>query len=291
MSIKNIAILSPGDMGSAVGKALILNGYSVYTNLDKRSTRTIKLSEDAGIITASLPDILSKCEVILSILVPSEALGLATEISKYSSTDTAPYYVDCNATSPITKKTISKIINKSGMKFIDGGIIGPPPRNGQITRLYISGEYSKEILELNDKGIEVKSIGNEIGQASSLKMCYASLTKGKLALYTAGLLAAHRLNIYDSLIEELNFSQKTMLAEMNGVNSLSTKAFRWIGEMEEISSTLGSQETTDKLHLGAAEIFSLVAKSVLGSERPETYDKERKLNKTISLISNKDSHR
>ena len=111
MSIKNIGILSPGDMGSAVGKALILNGYSVFTSLDKRSTRTIKLSEDAGIIPVSLPDILSKCEVILSILVPSEALGLATEISKYSSSDSAPYYVDCNATSPFTKKKISKIIN------------------------------------------------------------------------------------------------------------------------------------------------------------------------------------
>ena len=58
MSIKNIGILSPGDMGSAVGKALILNGYSVFTSLDKRSTRTIKLSEDSGIIPVSLPDIL-----------------------------------------------------------------------------------------------------------------------------------------------------------------------------------------------------------------------------------------
>ena len=50
MQINNIGILSPGDMGSAVGKVLIDNGYKVFTNLDGRSKRTKNLSEKAGII-------------------------------------------------------------------------------------------------------------------------------------------------------------------------------------------------------------------------------------------------
>ena len=72
MQINNIGILSPGDMGSAVGKVLIDNGYKVFTNLDGRSERTKKLSEKAGIISLpSLSRILSDCEIVLSILVPS----------------------------------------------------------------------------------------------------------------------------------------------------------------------------------------------------------------------------
>ena len=286
MQINNIGILSPGDMGSAVGKVLIDNGYKVFTNLDGRSKRTKNLSEKAGIISLpSLSRILSDCEIVLSILVPSEALGLAKRISKTNSSNNLPLFVDCNAVSPTTKKNISKIMIDSGMEFIDGGIVGPPPRDGNIPRLYVSGPKSSDLLQLNNKGIEVVVLGKEIGQASSLKMWYASITKGKIALYTSALISAYRLGIYDSLIEELNFSQKDVLSEMSSVNSLSTKAFRWIGEMNEIAETYQSKNITSKMHFGAAETFSLVADSILGDERPETYDTKRILRETISMLS------
>ena len=173
MKISNIGILSPGDMGSAVGKVLIDNGYKVFTNLDGRSTRTKKLSNEAGIISLpSLSRIFSDCEIVLSILVPSEALGLAKRVSETINSNTLPLFVDCNAVSPMTKKKISKIVIDSGMEFVDGGIIGPPPRDGKIPRLYISGPKSSDLLQLNNKGIEVVVLGEEIGQASSLKMLH-----------------------------------------------------------------------------------------------------------------------
>ena len=141
------------------------------------------------------------------------------------------------------------------------------------------------VLELDNKGISVKLMGNEIGQASALKMCYASLTKGKMALYSSALITANRLNIYVFLLSELANSQKSMLQEMNGVNSLSTKAFRWVGEMNEISNTFDSQGTTKYIHRGASEMFDLIADSPLGSERPETYDSNRTLDETINVLS------
>ena len=198
MQINNIGILSPGDMGSAVGKVLIDNGYKVFTNLDGRSERTKKLSEKAGIISLpSLSRILSDCEIVLSILVPSEALGLAKRISKTNSSNNLPLFVDCNAVSPTTKKNISKIMIDSGMEFIDGGIVGPPPRDGNIPRLYVSGPKSSDLLQLNNKGIEVVVLGKEIGQASRLKMLHL---QSKWIMESL-------LNI-DGLLVELNYNTK-----------------------------------------------------------------------------------
>ena len=65
-------------MGSAVGQALRQNGFNVFANLKNRSDRTRLLSQSAGISSVdSLVDLTKICDVILSILVPSEALSVA----------------------------------------------------------------------------------------------------------------------------------------------------------------------------------------------------------------------
>ena len=285
--IKNVGILSPGDMGSAVGRVLKQNGFNVFANLKNRSDRTRLLSQSAGISPLdSLDDLTKTCDVILSILVPSEALSVAEKVADSIKSSCDLIYVDCNAIAPSTKKDISAIIENVGCKFVDSGIIGTPPSAaGNKPKFYVSGRYAEDLLLLDDKGIEVKLIGNVIGQAAALKMCYASLTKGKMALYSSTLITANRLNIYEFLISELADSQKSMLQEMSGVNSLSTKAFRWVGEMNEISDTFHSQGITKNIHRGASEMFDLIADSPLGFERPETYDANRTLDETINVLS------
>jgi hypothetical protein len=42
---------------------------------------------------------------------------------------------------------------------------------------------------------------------------------------------------------------------MDGVNSISAKAFRWIGGMEEIAATFEDAGSTPMIHMGAAETF------------------------------------
>ncbi|KAA1283146.1 MAG: hypothetical protein EGP13_03660 [SAR202 cluster bacterium] len=49
MSIESVAILSPGDMGHAIGQLLKEHEMRVLTCLSGRSTRTKELSEKAGI--------------------------------------------------------------------------------------------------------------------------------------------------------------------------------------------------------------------------------------------------
>ena len=48
MTIKTVAILSPGEMGAAVGQALSENGFKIVTSLEGRSTPTKERAEAAG---------------------------------------------------------------------------------------------------------------------------------------------------------------------------------------------------------------------------------------------------
>lgn len=47
------------------------------------------------------------------------------------------------------------------------------------------------------------------------------------------------------------------------------KAYRWVGEMEEIAATFADLGLTPRLLEGAADVYRLVARSPLGAETPE----------------------
>ena len=287
MTLRTIAVLSPGNMGAAVGRALRESGYDVVTNLDGRSERTRALAEEAGFRAVSGMDgIVEEADLVMSILVPSEAVSVAREAAaSMSRTGARPAFADCNAVSPDTARELGEIIEAAGGRYIDAGIIGGPPGSASPPRFYASGPHEAVLGELDGKGILVPLLGGEVGRASGIKMCYASMTKGASALETAALVAAYRLGLSSELESELASSRAAALAQMQSLIGLPGKAFRWIGEMEEIAATFESVGVTGHFHQGAAEIFRMVADSPLGDERPETIDPNRTLQETVEVFA------
>ena len=131
----------------------------------------------------------------------------------------------------------------------------------------------------------MRVIGEEIGQASGLKMCYAALTKGTSAVMIELLTGAKRMGLYDSLIGELEMSQSGRLDMMQNLISVPSKARRWIGEMEEIAKTFGDVGLTPKIYEGAAEMYRLVGDTELADESPESRDKARTLDDLIKIFA------
>ena len=278
--------MSPGDMGSGVGGILKQNGFRVITALDGRSRDSRVRAVEQGIDdVGSLDELVKSSDLILSILVPSEAQSFAQDVAEsLVRTDSQIAIADCNAVSPTTGIRISEIISAAGGKFIDAGIIGGSPRGGATPRFYASGEHAHILGELDGKGIDVPVMDGEIGRASALKMVYAALSKGTAALHASTLMTAKSLGVYGDLIQELEMSQSKTLASMASVNSISSKAFRWIGEMEEIAATFGDAGTSSHTHTGAAETFQTIADSSIGHERVGTVDDSRTLEESIAAM-------
>ena len=67
----------------------------------------------------------------------------------------------------------------------------------------------------------------------------------------------------------------------SGISRLPANAHRWIGEMEEISSTFEDLGVTPHFHKGAAEMYRLLNSTPFGSETPETIDQNRTAWETI----------
>lgn len=283
-----IGILSPGDMGHVVGDVLRQNRLSVIACLQDRSQRTRELAQKAGIADVSTyHQLVVEVDIILSIMVPAQAKIAATTIADaLQETDTEIIYADCNAIAPNTVHKICDIITSAGGTFVDASIIGPPPRRPGTTRFYASGANLDGFSALNSYGLDVRPLGDEIGLASAIKMCYASLTKGLTALCTELLTAAEMLGVSDALAAEFKLSQKALYDRMErGLPSMPTKAKRWIGEMEEISDTFADVGLTPHIFTGAADMYRLVSETHLADISPEQREKFPNLEGLMTVLA------
>ena len=287
MAIQTVGLLSPGDMGHSVGKVLHDNGLRVITCFDGRSARSRELAARAGIEDGGrLEDVVREANVFLSILVPASAVDVAERVANaIKATGTDLLYVDCNAIAPATACSVADAIGAVGARVADVGIIGPPPRRPG-TRFYASGPNAGEVEELARYGLDVRVIGDQIGQASGLKMCYGALTKGLQALGTELLVAAHAMGLDQVLADE----QAGSIADVRNWLEQSTptmppKAYRWVGEMEEIAKTFEDVGLTPLMFQGAAEMYRFIAGTPIGKETPENRDPDRGLDGIVAALS------
>ncbi len=290
--IQTVAILSPGDMGHAVGRLLRQHEVRVLTCLEGRSPRTKSLSEQAGIThVPTMEELVEQSDLILSITVSEAAPKLCQRVADaIAATGTSLLFAECNAISPQLSRQMAKqmetTVNTTGSRYVDASIIGGPPRNGSSPRFYVSGPHALEMEQLTEHGLDIRVIGREIGQASGIKMCYAAMTKGSAALFTELLMAAEMLGLSKDLLAEFQSSQPAVHQRMEGwLPGLPAKANRWVSEMQEIEATFDGLGLTPLIFQGVADMYRMVGSTPMGEETPESRDESRSLGETIQRLA------
>jgi 3-hydroxyisobutyrate dehydrogenase-like beta-hydroxyacid dehydrogenase len=255
-----VGLLHPGEMGAAIGAALVAAGQEVLWVPDGRSPATSARASAAGLADAgSLDRLVGASDVILSVCPPHAALDVATAVAAAGTGPgkTGWHYIDANAVSPVTSLRISEIVEGSGARFIDGGIIGRPPLQPGTTRLYLSGPDAIEVTPaLATPVLELHVISEAAGDASALKLSYAAWTKASAALVLVAREAAARSGVESALLAEWRTSQPGLIERSDAARIAAVeKGWRWTGEMEEIASMLGALGLPPGFHLAAAEVF------------------------------------
>lgn len=263
-----VAVIAPGMMGSVVANRLTDHGVEVRSLLSGRSAATQARAKAAGMVDAT-EDGIAACDFILSIVPPGEAIGLAERLAPaMRAAAKKPVYVDCNAIAPSTVQRIAGVVQATGAVFVDGGIIGPPPApDSKNTRLYLSGEAASLVTVLQEYGLNTPVQAGPIGAASAMKLSYAGFTKGFTALGAAMMLAATRAGTADALIAEMTVSQPLLLGWLTRqMPKMPDKAYRWVAEMEEISTFVGEDPAAAQFYQGAARLYERIAADLEGAQ-------------------------
>jgi 3-hydroxyisobutyrate dehydrogenase-like beta-hydroxyacid dehydrogenase len=255
----SIGIISPGDMGTAIAASAIHNGHHVYWASEGRSEETRKRAAEHDLIDVGTMDALCKqCSIVLSVIPPSAAERVAEEViaQKFAGT-----FADLNAISPQRAQRIGQRLEAAGITFVDGGIVGPPPWQPKTTWLCLSGNRSDTIAACFTNGpLQTEILGGRVGDASTLKMCYGAYTKGLTALIAGVLGTAENLGVRESLMRRWadDGSGLDRTAALR-VARITDRAWRWVGEMEEIASTFALANMPRGFHEAAGNIYERLA--------------------------------
>ncbi len=266
--MSQLGILHPGEMGISIAASAINSGHQVCWLSQDRSDKTRARAEKYQLIEIdSLFQFCRICEMVISICPPHAADEVARSVVE---SGFKGYYLDANAISPQHAIKIGQMLEANGIQFVDGGIIGGPAWVPKETWLYLSGEHSKEIASCFSSGpLETKIIGNEIGKASALKMCYAAYSKGTTALLSATLATAESLGVREELYQQWDMGDKDSSEQVNRrVRHITVKAWRFEGEMKEIASTFREAGLPDGFHQTAADIYHRMANFKDSAEIP-----------------------
>lgn len=254
-----IGILHPGEMGVSVAVSAINSGHQVYWASDGRNEKTRARAKQHRLMDVhSLTAICQNCEILLCICPPHAAEDVARSVIENGFKG---LYLDANAIAPQRSIRIAAFMEDTGIHFVDGGIIGGPAWAPKETWLYLSGQHAERIAACFLNGpLEIKILGNEIGKASALKMCYAAYSKGTSALLAAILATAESLGVRNELYEQWNMDDTGFSDRVDErVRRVAAKAWRFEGEMREIAVTFREAGLPGEFHEAAADIYHRIA--------------------------------
>lgn len=247
-----VGVVHPGSMGAAVAGAAL---SSVRWASEARSEATAERArvhrlEDSG----SLGQLVVDADVIVSICPPAAACEVAGAVAEAGFDG---IFVDANAISPATAMEIAERFDR----FVDAGIIGPPPIERGSTRLYLAGDDASVVAELwSGSLLEPVVMDGQVGSASALKVAYAGYTKGSAALLITMAAYATSVGVAEELFAEWDMSMPGVKDRLVRTTAgVGPKAWRFVGEMDEIARSLELVDLPPDFHEAAAEIYSRLA--------------------------------
>jgi len=259
MMSRTFGIINPGAMGISIAASARDSGYDVIWASSGRSVDSIaRAAEHTLRDVGTLEELCKQASIVVSVCPPHAAEAVADAVIAYGFDG---LFVDANAISPQGTLRIGEKLDAANIDFVDGSIIGGPAWEAGKTWLYLSGVRAGEVAACFDGGpLETSVIGSEIGKASALKMCFAAFTKGSTALLCAIVAAAEHYQVLDDLETQWSrngsdFAEKTE----DRVRQVTSKAWRFAGEMDEISATFSAAGLPGGFHSAAGELYRRLA--------------------------------
>jgi 3-hydroxyisobutyrate dehydrogenase-like beta-hydroxyacid dehydrogenase len=208
-----------------------------------------------------------KSDILISSVVPSNAITVADMVGKYSN----GVFVDMNNVSPVTvRKTLGMI--KNG-RTVDAAVIGSVLKNGIDVKVIASGAFADAFAELENYGMNITVVGNENGQASGIKLLRSAYTKGVSALLFESIYHAYKLGIDKEVLNYISETEGKDFTD-SAVSRIISAAFhaeRRSEEMIEVVEML-SEKQNPVMSKATADFFRNLCNNIKWhGKRPDNY--------------------
>ena len=173
-----------GEVSSCFARGFDETGKVSMFAYDVDTERAKSISASIGgfvTVVDSLEDLFSKTRIII-VAVPSRFDESCFDSIFQCHSDNL-LLMDLSSSLPGVKKQISKKAKENNCRYVDVAVMGSVPKLLHKTPLYISGQYSNEMSDLfSDLKMSIQIKGEEVGDASTIKLCRSVYMKGLAGL-------------------------------------------------------------------------------------------------------------
>ncbi|WP_219892982.1 NAD(P)-dependent oxidoreductase [Aquisediminimonas profunda] len=236
-----IAIIGFGEAGSTFARSA---GWGQQAcAFDILPTRE-RLMAELGIRAAASPAAaLAGASLVLSLVTADQALRAAQECA--AAIPDGLLWCDMNSVAPETKRAAARTIEEAGARFVDVAVLAPVEPAGLAVSLLLSGPAAPDAeTALRNAGfLNVRVVGNAVGQASAIKMIRSVMVKGIEALTDEMIAAARAAGVESEVLASLDASDKPQpwaTRAAYNIERMATHGKRRAAEMEESVATLQS---------------------------------------------------
>ncbi|MFP6735248.1 MAG: DUF1932 domain-containing protein [Rhodospirillales bacterium] len=207
-----IAFLGFGEAGGILAEGLLAAGAEVraaYDILidDAGKSAALKAKADAAGIEASgsAGAAVAGADVVISAVVSDQTVAAAENAATHL--QSGQFYLDINSTSPAAKRRGAEVVEASGADYVEAAVMDLVPPHGIRVPMLLAGRRAAELAQiLSGFGMNVTAIGENIGDASAVKMVRSVFMKGFTAILLECLVAANRLGAEEAILDSLQVS-------------------------------------------------------------------------------------
>jgi 3-hydroxyisobutyrate dehydrogenase-like beta-hydroxyacid dehydrogenase len=259
---RHIALLGIGEAAGAFLEGWDRQGCEPLSAFDVKSDQPAtrgwveERCRHLGVVSCpSAAEAVRGAQLILSLVTADQALNAATAAAP----GLAPgaLYVDGNSCSPQTKCEAAVRVEAAGGRYVDMAIMAPVHPRKHLTPVLLAGPHADAASgALASLGMRPGVAGDQVGQASTIKMVRSVMIKGIEALTAECMLAARRAGVADAVLASLQASDaSTDWRARAGYNleRMMVHGGRRAAEMREVARTVAELGISDRMSRATAE--------------------------------------
>lgn len=213
--IRQIALIGFGEAGGIFGRDFAAAGLGVSTFdilLDAEASRPVIVEKAKSANVRALDTLelaLDGADLVISAVTASSAADVAQNAAPLL--QAGQIYLDINSVSPETKREIAAILTESQGTFVEAAVMAPvAPQRLKVPMLLGGAQAGTAAERLQSIGMNVRSVSEEVGIASAIKMCRSIIIKGLEAITVESMFTARRYGAEKHVLESLNATYPDM---------------------------------------------------------------------------------
>lgn len=236
-----LALIGFGEAGSTFARAAGWGGDALAFDI---APDRAAIMRECGVNAASSAGVkLASAPLVLSLVTADAAEQVARDYAPFLAPNAL--FCDMNSVAPETKRAAALAVEAAGGRYVDVAVLAPVDPTRLAVPLLLAGPAADEAEALlRSAGFtNTRTVGEEVGRASAIKMIRSVMVKGIEALTAEMMLAADAAGVVDEVLASLDASEKARpWAERAAYNleRMTTHGLRRAAEMEESAKTLSA---------------------------------------------------